>query len=215
MFSGEQALPGIGEERRGAGRGPLLEPFGTSGGGPVASGLTGGGRNEYYFEAVNTHPHASILRRRDAIVRLLREEPVRSQEELQRLLSGRGFEATQPTLSRDVRELGLVKTPRGYALPGAAEPAGDAERRAERLDRVLAESVLSVRPAGSLVILKTPPAGAHPVARVLDEAGLSEAVGTIAGDDTVFVATVDPEAARSLATRLSTPATAPVRRRRA
>ena len=171
--------------------------------------------NEYYFVGMNTHPNASILRRRDAIVRLLREEPVRSQEELLRLLAGRGFEATQPTLSRDVRELGLVKTPRGYALPGAADPAGDAERRAERLERVLAESVLSVRPAGSLVILKTPPAGAHPVARVLDEAGLPEAFGTIAGDDTVFVATVDADAARSLATRLSTPTPPSVRRRRA
>lgn len=165
--------------------------------------------------AVNTHPHVSILRRRDAIVRLVREEPVRSQEELQRLLAGRGFEATQPTLSRDVRELGLVKTPRGYALPGAADPAGDTERRLERLDRVLAESVLSVRPAGALVVLKTPPAGAHPVARVVDEAGLPEAIGTIAGDDTVFVAAADAEAARSLARRLSTPAAVPARRRRA
>ena len=164
---------------------------------------------------MNSNPHTSILRRRDAIVRLVREEPVRSQEELQRLLARRGFEATQPTLSRDVREIGLVKTPRGYALPGAADPAGDAERRAERLERALAESVLSVRQAGSLVILRTPPAGAHPVARVLDEAGLPEAVGTIAGDDTVFVAAADEAAALSLARRLSTPAAAPARRRRA
>ena len=100
---------------------------------------------------------------------------MRSQEELQRLLARRGFEATQPTLSRDVRDLGLVKTPRGYALPGAVDPADDAQRRLGRLERVLAESVVSVRVAGTLVVLKTPPAGAHPVARVLDEAGLPEA----------------------------------------
>ncbi len=169
---------------------------------------------EYSLVTVNTHPQASVLRRRDAILRVVREEPVRSQEELQRLLAGRGFEATQPTLSRDVRELGLVKTPRGYALPGAPDPGLDAERRADRLERVLAESVLSVRAAGSLVVLRTPPAGAHPVARVVDEAGLPEAVGTIAGDDTVFVAAIDAASARALAARLSTPATASTRRRR-
>ena len=155
-----------------------------------------------------------MLRRRDAIVRLVREEPVRSQEELQRLLAHRGFDATQPTLSRDVRELGLVKTPRGYAVPGEGDPSVGAERRLERLSRVVADTVLSVRAAGSLVVLKTPPAGAHPVARVLDEAGLPEAVGTIAGDDTVFVAAAGEAAARALVTHLSTLATAPPRRRR-
>ncbi len=140
---------------------------------------------------------------------------MRSQEELQRLLASRGFSATQPTLSRDVRELGLVKTPKGYALPGAPDQASDAERRLERLERVLADSLLSVRTAGTLVVLRTPPAGAHPLARALDEAMLPGAAGTIAGDDTVFVAAVDASAARALATRLSPPATAHERRRRA
>lgn len=162
---------------------------------------------------MNIHPHTSLLRRRDAVLRLVREVPVRSQEELQRLLAERGFGATQPTLSRDVRELGLVKTPRGYALPGATDPGADAERRRERLERVLAESVLSVRAAGSLVVLKTPPAGAHPVAHAVDGAELPEAVGTIAGDDTVFVAASDSASARALAARLSTPSAAERRRR--
>ena len=188
--------------------------YGPRAGPGAAPRLTGGAGSEYYFVVVNTHPLPSVLRRRDAIVRVVREEPVRSQEELLRLLAERGFEATQPTLSRDVRELGLVKTPRGYALPGASDPGLDAERRAGRLERVLAESVLSVRVAGSLVVLKTPPAGAHPVARVVDEAALPEAVGTIAGDDTVFVAASGAAAARSLAARLSTPPAAPGRRRR-
>ena len=164
---------------------------------------------------MNTHAAGFILRRRDAIVRLVREKPVRSQEELQRLLAHRGLDATQPTLSRDVRELGLVKTPRGYAVPGEDDPAIGSTQRLERLSRVLADTVLSVTVAGTLVVLKTPPAGAHPVARALDEAGLPGAVGTIAGDDTVFVAAADQAAARALATRLSTPgAPAPARRRR-
>ena len=150
-------------------------------GGPGPAPLTPGEGNEYILVDVNTHPQASVLRRRDAIVRVVREEAVRSQEELQRLLAERGFEATQPTLSRDVRELGLVKTPRGYALPGAPDPGLDAERRLERLERVLADSVLSVKVAGSLVVLRTPPAGAHPVAHAVDGADLPEAVGTIAG----------------------------------
>jgi transcriptional regulator of arginine metabolism len=169
--------------------------------------------NEYYLEDVNTHSNTSILRRRDAILRVVREEAVRSQEELQRILAERGFEATQPTLSRDVRELGLVKTPRGYAVPGAPDPALDAARRAERLEKALAEAVLSVRVAGCLVVLKTPPAGAHPVARVVDEAALPEAIGTIAGDDTVFVATPDAAAASALAARFSNPSAADRRRR--
>ena len=162
---------------------------------------------------VNSNPQISVLRRRDEIVRVVREAAPRSQEELQRILAERGFEATQPTLSRDVRELGLVKTPRGYALPGAPEPEVDARRRAERLERTLAEAVLSVRVAGSLVVLKTPPAGAHPVARAVDEAALAEAVGTIAGDDTVVVATPGAGAARSLAARLSNSSAAERRRR--
>jgi transcriptional regulator of arginine metabolism len=176
--------------------------------------LTAARFNEYYFIVVNSHPHGLILRRRGEIVRLVREGSVRSQEELQRLLADAGFDATQPTLSRDVRELGLVKTSRGYSVPGENEQSIGAEQRLERLSRVVADSVLSVKAAGTLVVLKTPPAGAHPVARALDEAGLAEAVGTIAGDDTVFVAASGDAAARALVARLSTLATAPSRRRR-
>lgn len=183
--------------------------------GSVGVGLDSPDRNEYVPVVVNIHPQAGVLRRRDAIVHLVQQEPVRSQEELQGLLALRGIDVAQPTLSRDVRELGLVKTPRGYALPGATDPRAEAERRLGRLERVLAEAVLSVRAAGSLVVLRTPPAGAHPVARALDEAGLPEAVGTIAGDDTVFLAAADAAAARTLAARLSHPgAPAPARRRR-
>ena len=74
--------------------------------------------------------------------------------------------------------------------------------REEKLRRALRNSALSVRPAGSLVVVKTPPATAHPVARALDEAELASVVGTIAGDDTVFVATPSDGAARALARRL-------------
>lgn len=152
---------------------------------------------------MNKHTEAGALRRQEAIAALVRSGHVPSQGELQRLLRLRGIAAAQPTLSRDLRELGLAKTPRGYVTPDAPlshfAPAG---LRETKLDRVLRGSALSVRAAGTLVIVKTPPAGAHPVARALDEASLPNAAGTIAGDDTVFLAARSARAARLLARRL-------------
>ncbi|HXJ82204.1 MAG TPA: arginine repressor [Candidatus Methylomirabilis sp.] len=144
-------------------------------------------------------------RRRAEILRLVQERAVRSQEELQRLLRRRGFAAAQPTLSRDVRDLGLARTPRGYAASPAPSPFVSDERRQETLDRTLARDALSVQTAGTLVVIRTPAAGAHPVARALDEAALPGVVGSIAGDDTVFVATTDPQRAQRLARRLAAP----------
>ena len=112
---------------------------------------------------------------------------------------------TQPTLSRDLKNLGLARTPTGYVAPPAPSAFVPDERRAEALDRVLAQSVLSIQAAGTLVVIKTPAAGAHPVARALDEAALPELVGTIAGDDAVFAATPDVAAARRLEHRLRSP----------
>ncbi len=128
---------------------------------------------------------------------------MRSQGELRRLLHQRGFAVAQPTLSRDVRELGLAKTPQGYTLPAAAVTQfAPAPGREARLVQALRGFALSVQPAGTLVVVKTPPAAAHPVARALDEAPLPPVAGTIAGDDTVFIATPSERAARALARRL-------------
>lgn len=149
--------------------------------------------------ASGTAPH-----RRQEILEILKHEHVRSQEELQHFLKSRGIKVAQPTLSRDIRDLALVKTAAGYALPqAAAEPAE--ERLLEKLERAVREFVVSVDAAATLVVLKTPPAAAHPVARALDEAGLSDVVGTIAGDDTIFLATRSAEKARKLAARLLSP----------
>jgi transcriptional regulator of arginine metabolism len=144
------------------------------------------------------------LRRHETILALVRAHPVRSQGQLQRLLRRRGLAVAQPTLSRDLRDLGLAKTPRGYVAPDAVParfvPPG---RRDVRLGRALRGFALSVRAAASLVVVRTPPAGAPPLARALDEAGLAEALGAIAGDDTIFIATRDERAARALARRLT------------
>lgn len=148
-------------------------------------------------------------RRRQAILAVVGEGGVRSQEDLQRRLRRRGILVAQPTLSRDLKALGLAKTPTGYvAAPAAAFVP--VEARQGTLDRAVGEYVLSVRAAASLVVVRTPPAGAHPLARALDEAALPDVVGTIAGDDTVFVATPGPSAALRVERRLRAPL-APVR----
>lgn len=141
---------------------------------------------------MNIHSAGAGLRRREEILRLVRETLVRSQEELSERLLSRGFVVAQPTLSRDLKDLGLAKTPAGYVLPGKPLPGGaegDRRRSEVKLEKALAEFVLSVTRAGTLVVLRTPPAAAHPVAHALDEAALLGVAGTIAGDDTVFVAT--------------------------
>ena len=153
---------------------------------------------------MNQHRDPGSLRRQEAIVDLARSGTVRSQGEFQRLLRKRGIVVAQPTLSRDLRELGLAKTPRGYLAPQAsgAQFAPAATREA-KLQRALRSSALSVQAVGSLVVVRTPPAAAHPVARALDEAELAGVAGTIAGDDTVFVATPDRTALKRLRDRLA------------
>jgi transcriptional regulator of arginine metabolism len=159
---------------------------------------------------MNNNPSGAAARRHHAILQLVRDARVRSQGELARLLRQRGFAVAQPTLSRDLRELGLAKTPAGYVAPEL--PAGDPAARQTRLGRALRGAVLSIQPAGALVVIRTPPAAAQPVARALDEAPPAGVVGTVAGDDTVFVATPSDQAARGLARRLAILAGEPARR---
>ena len=163
---------------------------------------------------MNIHA-ASAAQRRNQIASLVREHPVRSQDELQRLLAARGFVVTQPTLSRDVKELALVKSATGYALPAPAA-ALPASGGASKVERLMKEFGLSVQSAGTLVIVKTPPGAANALALGIDQAALPDVAGTIAGDDTIFLATRSPIAAARLARTLSKPlpASTPARPRR-
>jgi len=154
------------------------------------------------------------LHRRDTILRIVREERIRSQEELQQSLRRRGIRVTQPTLSRDLKDLAIAKSPTGYVAtdPGGAaafDPLAAEEslaaRRIETLDRVLREFALSVDRSGTLVVVKTPPAAANPVARAIDHARLAGSVGTIAGDDTIFLAARSASDAARLTARLLRP----------
>src|SRR5213076_1632317 len=142
----------------------------------------------------------SKLSRHNAILQLLDEGPVTNQEELQKLLRRRGIEAGQATLSRDIRELGLVKSAEGYSLPGreAVVPETDLPS----VDRLVREFVTSVRAAENLLVTKTSIGSAQPVAAALDEENWPEAIGTIAGDDTILIVCQDKRAAGRLAGRI-------------
>ncbi len=138
-------------------------------------------------------------RRQALIARLLRDESIRSQGVLAERLAEQGCAATQATISRDLEELGAVRARAGdgglaYVLPGENHVQADAPLR-----RVLAEYVLSVEPAGNLLVLRTPPACAHLIAAALDTSPPEEIAGTIAGDDTVFVAVRDGTDPKSFA----------------
>ncbi len=141
----------------------------------------------------------SKLSRHKAILELLDETAVSSQEELQRLLRKRGFDAGQATLSRDIRELGLVKSAGGYSVSGR-EAAAEADLPS--VDRLVREFVTSVRAAQNLLVTKTSVGSAQPVAAALDGQNWPEAVGTIAGDDTILIVCEDKRSAGRLADRI-------------
>ncbi len=127
--------------------------------------------------------------RQHRVGRLLEEQAVSSQAQLVELLAADGVVATQATVSRDLEELGAVKVriPGGamaYAIP---EHAKDFAAPDDHLRRVMGEFVVDVAHSANLVVLRTPPGSAHVVASALDRAGLSDVLGTVAGDDTVVV----------------------------
>ena len=132
----------------------------------------------------------------------LREQRVGSQEELVARLGLAGIAATQATVSRDLDELGAVKLRRDgairYVLPEQVEPT----QSAAMLDRLLAEWVTDIVEANGLVVLKTPPGSANLVANALDAAALEGVAGTIAGDDTIFIALVEGASPGILAGKL-------------
>jgi transcriptional regulator of arginine metabolism len=125
--------------------------------------------------------------RRRAVLDLVAKGGIKSQYDLQDALSARGIVVNQATLSRDIRALGLLKGKDGYELPTSAMPANADPSLA--LYAAVHAWLASSETAGTLLVLRTPIAGANTLAIAIDRAGWPEVVGTIAGDDTVFVAT--------------------------
>jgi len=132
--------------------------------------------------------------RQTQILEIVRRHPVYTQEELAGELRTRGIPATQVTLSRDIRELGLVKTPDGYRQFAAESNGRD-------IDAVIQEFLRDVRVAQNLLVLRTPPGSANALAVALDQADWPEIVGTVAGDDTVLVIAPDNRTADALRSR--------------
>lgn len=138
--------------------------------------------------------------RQGQILKVLAGSPVASQDELRRQLVHLGVRVTQATLSRDLRELHLVKTAEGYRPLSAA--GSEEVSSIPALARALKEFLLDVRPAQNMLVLKTPPGGAQPIAAAFDAERWKEVAGTLAGDDTVLIITPSRTARASVQKRI-------------
>jgi transcriptional regulator of arginine metabolism len=139
-------------------------------------------------------------RRLTAIRQIVEHEPVHSQEELRVRLLTMGFDVTQATLSRDIKELGLVKraSDGAYQRPGQAANGASAEAAVAALRRACRETLRSFEQVQHMLVLKTDTGMANSLAVVLDRAALPEVAGTIAGDDTILVIAREPRLASAL-----------------
>jgi len=140
------------------------------------------------MSATKTYRHGQILR-------LITGDRIPSQEELRRRLAQQKLRVTQATLSRDLQELKLIKTSEGYKTAASVPEEAAAT---PPLTRALREFLLDIRPAENLLVLKTPPSGAQPLAAAVDGAKFAEIAGTIAGDDTVLIITPNRRTRESL-----------------
>jgi transcriptional regulator of arginine metabolism len=162
----------------------------------------------------------AVAARQRAILDLVSTRAIGSQEELAGLLRDRGFPVTQATVSRDVADLGLVKAPRGdrhaYVTPGslANGTAGGATAAPDRaapdmarLRRILADYPVTIARSGLTLVLVSRPGAASAVAQAIDESGLDDQVGTLAGDNTLLVLFADEPALERWRDRFTTLAT--------
>lgn len=142
-------------------------------------------------------------KRRSDLLKILRSGKASSQEEIADQLKNEGHEVTQATISRDLRDMGAVKVRAGndliYRLADDVTPGQGADPTEHNLRRTLAQFAVDIHSAGSMVIVTTLPGHANAVARAIDLAGLDAVAGTIAGDDTIFVATAGKVEAGKLA----------------
>jgi transcriptional regulator of arginine metabolism len=142
------------------------------------------------------------VRRQSVILEIVGDEEIHSQEQLRTRLKSRGYDVTQATLSRDIRDLGLVKrSADGAYQQQGAEPPVPASAGAA-LQRALAEYASGVDCVQQLIVVRTGAGMAQPLALAIDRAKLEEVVGTLAGDDTILVISRDARHAKALARQL-------------
>lgn len=144
------------------------------------------------------------LRRQQLILEIINEQPIMTQEEMANALRVRGVRTTQATISRDIKELQLVKTPAGgdayrYTKPQGGQP--DLTRLYERLRRLFQEAVVKYDFSDNLIVIHTLPGAAQGVASALDQSGWREIIGTVAGDDAILVVVKPKEAVKELVER--------------
>ena len=143
------------------------------------------------------------------IAEILRDRPVRSQTELADALAGEGIAIAVATLSRDLDELGAVKLRAAdggagrYVIPEDGSQVPGIPGGTDRVGRLLGELLVSADHSGNTAVLRTPPGAANFLASALDRANLDDVVGTIAGDDTIFVLAREPVRGEELAGRLA------------
>jgi transcriptional regulator of arginine metabolism len=141
--------------------------------------------------------------RQHKITDLLRNEPVTNQGQLVELLEHEGVVATQATVSRDLDELGAVKVKvaGGDAVYAIPENPADRVVPEDLLKRVLSNWVVDIQSSANIVVIRTPPGSAHVVASAIDRAGMPDVLGSVAGDDTMFVVTYEGTDGKDLAAR--------------
>jgi transcriptional regulator of arginine metabolism len=150
-------------------------------------------------------PIKMMKTQRQAVIRdLVEREAITSQEQLRMRLKERGMDATQATLSRDIRELGLIKRAvDGAYRTVAALPQREAGTSGTGLARAIAEYLRNQEVVGHMIVLRTDPGQAQTLAVAIDRADVPEIVGTLAGDDTILVICREPAGARAVADRLT------------
>ena len=185
--------------------------------GPGAGGLIGSGPGRERLWDVGTGVYSALrppetlipqpcfsavkLPRHAAILELIRTRRVPSQEALRELLSERGIEVAQATLSRDIRTLGLVKAPDEQGGSTYVIPAGGADT-SPNLQRLLPALYVGADGVGNLLVLKTLVGGAQPIAVAIDAEGWPEIVGTLSGDDTILIVLRSPEHREAIVQRI-------------
>ncbi|MGB9791591.1 MAG: arginine repressor [Thermacetogeniaceae bacterium] len=143
------------------------------------------------------------LRRQQLILEIIESKPIATQEELARELKKRGISATQATISRDIKELKLVKVPVGGDVYRYARPQQiDSSHSQERLRRLFQDAVVGIDFSENIVVVRTLPGAAQGVASAIDQAGWKEIIGTVGGDDTIFVVVKPRDAVKQVVEKL-------------
>jgi transcriptional regulator of arginine metabolism len=143
-------------------------------------------------------------RRQMKVQEIITKEIIHTQEELADKLQLSGFNVTQATVSRDIKEMGLIKVPSAdadyrYAVPNEVHPTN----LQDRLKRVLRETVVSINDTESLIVIRTIPGNAHALAAVMDNSNWEEVIGTVAGDDTILLVIKPKEAVTGVLERIT------------